>query len=82
MMTRHNNLNFFNQQGLEKLNDFIRLYYFRSTNKKRNDNKYLKQLLEKRNRIEYFNLNFVKPETPKIKLNLVSDDDEDSMDYE
>ena len=85
MMIRHKNINFYNQQGLEKLNDFIRLDYFRSSNKIRSDNKYLKQLLEKRNRIEYFNLNIFKPGTPKYKLNLdavANTDTDDSMDYE
>ena len=82
MMIRHKNLNFYNQQGMEKLNDFIRLYYFRSSNKKRNDNKYLSQLLEKRNRIEYFNLNFFKPETPKYKLNIEEVQENDNMDNE
>ena len=82
MMIRHENLNFYNQQGMEKLNDFIRLYYFRSSNKKRNDNKYLSQLLEKRNRIEYFNLNFFKPETPKYKLNIEEVQENDNMDNE
>ena len=82
MMIRNNNINLYNQQGMEKLNDFIRLYYFRSSNKKRSDNKQLKQLLEKRNRIEYFNLNFFKPETPKYKFNLEGDFEDENMDYD
>jgi len=54
MLEKHLNLNLFNQQGAEKLNDFIRIYFFRSTNKNRSHKKYLYQLLEKRNRIEFF----------------------------
>lgn len=42
-------LNDFSMQGLEKSNDFLTKYYQRSTNKK---NKSIKQLLQKRNRIE------------------------------
>ena len=54
MLEKHGNINLFNQQGLEKLNDFIRVYFFRSTNKKRSHKEYLYQLLAKRNRVEYF----------------------------
>ena len=54
MLEKHENINLFNQQGLEKLNDFIRIYFFRSTNKKRTKKEYLCQLLDKRNRIEFF----------------------------
>jgi hypothetical protein len=35
MLEKHINLNYYNQQGLEKLNDFIRNDYFRSTNRNR-----------------------------------------------
>jgi hypothetical protein len=47
-------LNFFNMQGAEKLNDLITSYYFRCSN--RDSNKSLSQVLQKRNRIEYFSL--------------------------
>lgn len=46
----HNDINKFNIQGLEKLNDLTTSQYFRGTNKKKD---YLKQILAKRNRIEY-----------------------------
>jgi len=39
-------------QGLEKLNDFTKKYYFSQTNRKKT--KYIRQLVEKRNRYEYF----------------------------
>jgi hypothetical protein len=69
MILRHLNLNFYNQQGLEKIGDFIKTYYFRSTNRNRNQKKYLHQLIEKRNRIEYFQLNFARNETPQYTIN-------------
>jgi hypothetical protein len=57
----HNNINIFNTQGLEKLNGFCIQYYHTSTNKQTgsgvNKNKYLKQLMSKRNRIEFCVLN-------------------------
>jgi hypothetical protein len=69
MIERHLNLNFYNQQGLEKIGDFIKSYYFRSTNRNRKQKKYLHQLIEKRNRIEFFQLNYSRIETPKYKIN-------------
>ena len=45
-------LSSFNMQGLEKLNDFTKKYYFSQTNRKKT--KYIRQLVEKRNRYEYF----------------------------
>ena len=44
----YGDVNLFNQQGLEKLNDQTTTQFFRGTNKK----EYLKQLLNKRNRME------------------------------
>ena len=43
-------INLYNMEGSEKLNDLMTSYYFRSTN--RNRKKKLIQLLQKRNRIE------------------------------
>ena len=46
-------------QGVEKLNDFIKTYYFRSNNKMKKKgakNDFVYQLMKKRNRIEFFNL--------------------------
>ena len=48
------NLNVFSTQGLEKLNDEIKCNYIRQTNKLRET--FVQQLLEKSNRIEFFNL--------------------------
>ena len=57
----HKDLNIFNTQGLEKLNGFCIQYYHSSTNKQigsgDNKNKYLKQLISKRNRMEFSILN-------------------------
>jgi hypothetical protein len=53
----YDNLNIFNTQGLEKLNDLTTIDFHSSTNKNLKDNKYLKQLMEKRNRIEFYHLN-------------------------
>ena len=53
----HNNINNFNCQGLEKYNDQIKNIYFRCTNRHENDEKdYLHQILLKRNRLEFFDL--------------------------
>ena len=54
VIEKHKNLNFFSTQALEKLNSVTKTNFFRSTNKKRNS--FLKQLLEKANRIEFINL--------------------------
>ena len=56
MIEKYHNINLFNIQGLEKLNDLSTTYYYSSTNKKNSGKTYLMQLMEKRNRIEYFNL--------------------------
>lgn len=53
-MKIYGNINLFNTQGLEKLNDFTTQYYHTSTNKNKKNNKYLRQLIEKRNRIECY----------------------------
>ena len=51
----HGDFNIFNQQGLEKLNDYTTSQYFSSTNKHINDNKnddYRVQIMNLRNRLE------------------------------
>ena len=50
----HGDVNIYSQQGLEKLNDMTTSQFFRSTNKKN----FLKQLLEKRNRLELYLINY------------------------
>jgi len=52
----HRNVNLFNMQGLEKLNDFMTRNYHSSTNKHLPGQQYLFQLMKKRNRLEYFDL--------------------------
>lgn len=47
----HGDINLFNQQGLEKLNDLSTLSFHRGSNK---DETYLKQLINKRNRQELY----------------------------
>jgi hypothetical protein len=49
----YGNVNLFNQQGVEKLNDLITIDYFKSTNK---SNKYLTQILQKRTRISNYEM--------------------------
>jgi hypothetical protein len=49
----YGNVNLFNQQGEEKLNDLITIDYFKSTNK---SNKYLTQILQKRTRISNYEM--------------------------
>jgi hypothetical protein len=56
MLELHGNIHLFNTQPNEKLNDFLTKYYHRSTNKNMNK-KYLLQLIQKRNRLEFYNLN-------------------------
>jgi hypothetical protein len=51
----HGNIDFFNVNGLEKLNDFTRMDYFRSTNKTQES---LKQIFFKRCRIDYLKEKF------------------------
>jgi hypothetical protein len=44
MHKKYGNLSYFSAQGLEKLNDFSTVDFFRSTNKKEN---YIEQILNK-----------------------------------
>ena len=55
-LRKHNDINQFNMQGLEKLNDLATQYYHNSTNRNKKNNVYITQILAKRNRIEFFNL--------------------------
>jgi hypothetical protein len=52
----HGNIHSFSTQPNEKLNDFFTQYFHKSTNKHNLDKSYLKQLLKKRNRIEFYNV--------------------------
>ena len=45
-------INSFTLQGLEKLNDLTTQYYFRSTNRQNSSDQFLRQLINKRIRIE------------------------------
>lgn len=52
-LTKYGNLVTFTQQGMEKLNDQTSIDYARSTNHNYRTLEALKQLIEKKNRIEY-----------------------------
>ena len=52
----YDDINQFNMQGLEKLNDLATQYYHNSTNRNKKANTYITQIIAKRNRIEFFNL--------------------------
>jgi hypothetical protein len=54
LLERHNEIASFSNQSNEKLQHFMKICYVRSTNKKRSNKKYLKQVLKKRNRMEFF----------------------------
>lgn len=54
---KYGNINLFNVQGLEKLNDQITKVYHGATNKHKLNNKFILQMLKTRNRIEFFELN-------------------------
>jgi hypothetical protein len=57
LIKKYRNINLFNCQGLEKLNELTIKDFHTSTNKKKQNKAYLKQLFEKRNRIEFYELN-------------------------
>lgn len=50
MIEIHGDINLFNMQGMEKLNDITTQQYFRSCNKRKDE--FLSQLIKKKNRIE------------------------------
>ena len=55
-LEKYGEISIFNMQGHEKLNDFFTVYYHRSSNRNRKNNAYLKQIINKRNRIEFYYL--------------------------
>ena len=57
LIKKHGDINLFNTKGLEKLNGFSIKYYSLCTNKNNKKNKFLAQLIKKRNRIEFLTLN-------------------------
>ncbi len=77
LIEKHGNINLFNTQGLEKLNHFCSNYYHCSTNKNNKDKKYLKQLIRKRSRIEYYKLEFDEKD-----ILFTSDESESEMELE
>ena len=56
LLERHDEIASFSNQPNEKLQHFMKICYVRSTNKKRSNKKYLKQVLNKRNRLEFYHL--------------------------
>jgi len=56
LLESNGNINFYNQQGLEKLNSLQTKVYFSNTNRHRNGNEYIKQLMDNRNRTDFRNL--------------------------
>jgi hypothetical protein len=57
MLAIHGDISIFSNQPNEKLNEFSKHYYIKHTNRKNTNLEYLKQLIQKRNRFEFFNLN-------------------------
>ena len=70
----HRDINQMNTQGLEKLNGFCINYYHKCTNRHYKDKNYIKQLICKRNRIEYI---FSNEDFNNIKDNENEEDDGD-----
>ncbi|KAJ8018072.1 hypothetical protein HOLleu_44137 [Holothuria leucospilota] len=56
----HGNVSFFSQQGLEKLNDIVTKWYFRSSNFRGKES--LKQVMMKQNR-----MNYLRPSCSRVK---------------
>lgn len=56
MLDLHGDISIYTNEPNEKLNDFIRIYYKFHSNKNNTNLKYLKQTIQKRNRIEFFHL--------------------------
>ena len=74
---KHGNINLFNTQGLEKLNDIITKAYHCATNRNNSNKAYLEQLVDKRCRLETF---YIDGHERNI-LSLFSDES-DNSDYE
>ena len=51
---KYGDINLYNVQGLEKVNDFATQYYHGSTNKHKKNNAFVLQMINKRNRVEFF----------------------------
>ena len=66
MITLHGNISIFSNEPNEKLNDFSKMYYIKNTNKINTNLKYLEQLFDKRNRIEFFNSNGKYTDLPEL----------------
>ena len=69
----HHDLNIFNTQGLEKLNDFSTQYYHSCTNKQNEKKEYLNQLFKKQNRMEFYYMN---GKIDEFQHNLIDEDGE------
>ena len=91
MLKNHNqNIEKFNTQALERLNDFSTQYYRLCTNKKKKNLKYVKQLINKRQRIEFLNLKGHFSEFHQIESDSDDEDfnpnkeveDDDDFDYD
>ena len=54
---KHGHVNLYNMQGLEKLNDLLTKIYHFASNKHKKNKSYLLQMINKRNRMEFFLLN-------------------------
>ena len=87
MLEIHGNIHMFATQPNEKLNDFCTKYYQNCSNKQNSDKKYLIQLIKKRNRIEFYNLegdvheffsNFYQEDSSENEI----DESSDTSDYE
>ena len=86
ILERHEEIASFSNQPNEKLQHSMKICYVRSTNKKKSNKKYLKQLLKKRNRLEFYFLNgnladfYVNPNTNLEDFfnNFLHESDEDS----
>jgi len=67
MIDTYGSINKFTTQSLEKLNDFTTQYYHLCSNKKNKNKSFLRQLIKKRNRIEFYNLGGVRGEFYRMK---------------
>jgi hypothetical protein len=69
MLEKFGSINNFTTQSLEKLNDFTTQYYHSSTNKKNFNKNFLLQLINKRNRIEFYQLEGNQNDFIRLKKN-------------
>lgn len=61
----HGNVSFFSQQGLEKMNDVVTKWFFRSSNYRGEDS--LKQVMMKQNRLNYLSSSCSRVKTVTVK---------------